>query len=282
MIKEEKVKELEILATQIRIETVKEMGHLGFGHLGGALSIADTIAVLYGGVMKYDPKNPKWKDRDWLVCSKGHAGPAIYATLAMKGFFPMEELLTLNKPGTNLPSHCDMNKTIGIDMTTGSLGQGASLAMGVAMGNRMDKRESTTYLILGDGELQEGQVWEAALFAAHQKLDNLIAFVDYNKQQLDGCTEDICDLGDVGRKFEGFGWHVQDINGTNVKAIYEAIERAKWAKGMPSVIVLHTVKGQGVSFVEGKVDNHHVTISKEQMVQALKELSEKLEKVVAK
>lgn len=282
MISQEKIKELEIFATQIRIETVKEMGNLGFGHLGGALSVADTIAVLYGEAMRYDPKNPKWEDRDWLVCSKGHAGPAIYATLAMKGFFPMEELLTLNKPGTNLPSHCDMNKTIGIDMTTGSLGQGASLAMGVALGNQMDGRDSTTYLILGDGEIQEGQVWEAALFAAHRKLDNLITFVDYNKQQLDGCTEDICDLGDIGRKFEGFGWHVQDIDGSNVKAIYEAIEKAKNEKGRPSVIVLHTIKGQGASFVEGKVDNHHVTISKEQMEQALAELNEKMEKVVAK
>lgn len=282
MITEQKIKELEIFAANIRIETVKEMGNLGFGHLGGALSIVETLAVLYGGVMKIDPKNPGWEDRDWLVCSKGHAGPAIYATLALKGYFPIEELLTLNKPGTNLPSHCDRNKTIGIDMTTGSLGQGSSLAAGVALGNRMDGRESSTYLILGDGEIQEGQVWEAALFAAQRKLDNLIAFVDYNKQQLDGFTTDICDIGDVAAKFESFGWYAQDINGGCISDIYEAIEKAKQVKGHPSVIVLNTKKGRGCSFVEGKVDNHHVTISKEQMEQALIELNEQLEKAVAK
>lgn len=282
MINHQKIKELELFATEIRIETVKEMGTLGFGHLGGALSVTDTIAVLYGAVMKYDPRNPKWEDRDWLVCSKGHAGPAIYATLAMKGFFPKEELKTLNKPGTNLPSHCDRNKTIGIDMTTGSLGQGSSLAAGVALGNKMDGRKNTTYLIVGDGEIQEGQVWEAVMFAGHHKLDNLITFVDYNRQQLDGFTEDICDLCEIAPKFESFGWHAQTVDGHSVKEIYEAIEKAKKTKGKPSVIVLNTIKGKGASFVEGKVDNHHVTISKEQMEQALAELNEKLEKAVAK
>jgi transketolase len=282
MLSKEKIQELEIFATKIRIETVKEMGNLGFGHLGGALSVAEALAVLYGGVMKIDPKNPKWEDRDWLVCSKGHAGPAIYATLAMKGYFPMEDLLTLNKPGTNLPSHCDMNKTVGIDMTTGSLGQGSSLAMGVALGHKLDDKDNTIFLILGDGELQEGQVWEAVLFAAQRKLDNLITFVDYNKQQLDGFCEDICDLGDVAKKFESFDWHAQEIDGSNIKEIYEAIEKAKEVKGKPSVIVLNTIKGKGCTFVEGKVDNHHVTISKEQMEQALIELNEKLEKAVVK
>lgn len=282
MISEQKIKEQELFATQIRIETIKEMGNLGFGHLGGAMSVVETLAVLYGGVMNIDPKNPKWEDRDWLVCSKGHAGPAIYATLAMKGYFPMEELLTLNKPGTNLPSHCDRNKTTGIDMTTGSLGQGSSLAVGVAMGNRLDGRKSTTYLILGDGEIQEGQVWEAALLAAHQKLDNLITFVDYNKQQLDGYTKDICDMGDIAAKFKSFGWYAQDIDGSNIKEIHEAIEKAKSEKGKPSVIVLNTIKGKSCSFVEGKIDNHHVTISKKQMEEALTQLNEKLGKAVVK
>ncbi len=282
MISDQKIKELEKFAAEIRIETIKEMGNLGFGHLGGAMSVVETLAVLYGGVMKIDPENPNWEDRDWLVCSKGHAGPAIYATLAIKGYFPMEELETLNKPGTNLPSHCDRNKTVGIDMTTGSLGQGASLAMGVALGNRMDGRENTVYLILGDGELQEGQVWEGALFAGHRKLDNLIAFVDNNKQQLDGYTEDICRMGDVAAKFESFGWHAQDIDGSNVAEIFEAVEKAKNVKGKPSVIVLDTVKGKGCCFAEGIVDNHHVTINKEQMEQALSVLNEKKEKAVVK
>jgi len=282
MLSKDKVKELEIFATKIRIETVKAIGNLGFGHLGGAMSIVETLAVLYGEVMNIDPKNPSWEDRDWLVCSKGHAGPAVYAALALKGYFPVEELMTLNKPGTKLPSHCDRNKTVGIDMTTGSLGQGASLAAGIALGNRMDGRKNTTYLILGDGEIQEGQVWEMVLFAAHQKLDNLIAFVDYNKQQLDGYTKDICDLGDVAWKFESFGWYAQSIDGNNIPEIYEAVQKAKSTKGKPSVIVLNTVKGKGCSFIEGKVDNHHITISKEQMEQALAELYAKLEEVVAK
>ena len=282
MINETKIKELERFATQIRIETIKEMGNLGFGHLGGALSIAETLAVLYGAVMRIDPKNPGWEERDWLVCSKGHAGPAIYATLALKGYFPMEELLTLNRPGTHLPSHCDRNKTVGIDMTTGSLGQGSSLAVGVALGNRMDERKSTTYLILGDGELQEGQIWEAVLLAAQHKLDNLIALVDNNQQQLDGYTKNINDLGDIAHKFDSFGWSAQSIDGANVAKIYEAIERAKQVKGKPSVIVLNTIKGKGCSFVEGKVDNHHVTISPEQMEQALTELNQQLAKAVVK
>ncbi|MGI6777790.1 MAG: transketolase [Acetivibrionales bacterium] len=280
MISQEKVKELEVFALKIRIETLKEIGNLGFGHLGGAMSIVDTLAVLYGGVMNIDPKNPKWEDRDWLVCSKGHAGPAIYAALALKGYFPIEQLKTLNKPGTSLPSHCDKNLTTGIDMTTGSLGQGSSAAVGIALGNRLDGRKNTTYLILGDGELQEGQVWEAALLAAQQKLDNLIAFVDYNKQQLDGYTKDINDLGDVKAKFESFGWNAREIDGHNVKEIYEAVENAKKAKGKPSVIVLHTVKGKGCCFAEEIVDNHHMTVSGQQMEEALAILEEKLDKAV--
>lgn len=280
MLTDAKIKELEVFANDIRIETVREMGGLGFGHLGGALSVAEVLSVLYNGTMRIDPKNPEWGDRDWLVCSKGHAGPAIYAALAMKGYFPVEELTTLNKPGTNLPSHCDRNRTTGIDMTTGSLGQGSSLAAGVALGNRLNGKDNYTYLILGDGELQEGQVWEAVLFAAQRKLDHLIAFVDNNKQQLDGFTDDICGLGDIAGKFEAFGWDAQSIDGADVKAINEAVEIAKTVKGKPSVIVLDTVKGKGCSFVEGKVDNHHVTISREQMEQALLELKENREKVV--
>ncbi len=274
---QEKIRELEKFAVQIRVETLKEIGTLGFGHLGGAMSIVDTLAVLYGGVMNIDPQNPSWEERDWLVCSKGHAGPAVYAALALRKFFPMEELETLNKPGTRLPSHCDRNLTTGIDMTTGSLGQGASLAVGIALGNRLDGRTSYTYLILGDGEIQEGQVWEAVLYAAHQKLDNLIAFVDYNKKQLDGYTKDINDLGDIKAKFESFGWHAQEVDGSSVREIYEAIEKAKGAKGRPSVIVLHTVKGKGCRFAENAFLNHHMTVSKEQMAEAIAELEQQLQ-----
>lgn len=256
-------------AAEIRYETLKEFEHLGFGHVGGAMSIIETLAVLYGGMMKIDPKNPGWEERDWLICSKGHAGPSVYATLAIKGYFPKEMLLTLNQGGTNLPSHCDRNKTPGIDMTTGSLGQGMSTAIGVALGNRLDKRNNWTYLILGDGELDEGQVWEGVLFANHFKLDNLIAFVDYNKQQLDGYTKDIMDVGDVAAKFASFGWHTQSIDGADTTAIYKAIEAAKASKGVPSVIVLNTHKGRGCTFAEGIVDNHHMSFTKEQSGQAV-------------
>lgn len=280
MISPEKNKELKEFALKIRMETMKAIGTLGFGHVGGALSIADTIAVLYGGTMKVDPKNLHWEERDWLVCSKGHAGPAIYAALALKGFFPLEELKTLNKPGTHLPSHCDRNLTPGIDMTTGSLGQGSSLAVGVALGHRLDGRENYTYLILGDGELQEGQVWEAVLYAAQAKLDHLITFVDHNKKQLDGFVQSINDVGSIKDKFKSFHWQAQEIDGSDVAAIYEAIEKAKVAKGRPSLIVLETVKGKGWSFAEKAVSNHHMTVSPEQMAEALAELEEELAKAV--
>lgn len=280
MLSKEKVKELKVLAIKIRMETMRAMGTLGFGHLGGALSIADTIAVLYGGIMKIDPKNPKWEERDWLVSSKGHAGPGIYAALALKGFFPVEELLTLNKPGTHFPSHCDRNLTIGVDMTTGSLGQGASTSVGVALGHKYNGKDNFTYLILGDGETQEGQVWEAVSFAGARKLDNLIAFVDNNKQQLDGFTSNVHEIFDFKAKFESFGWDAVDVDGSDVEQIYEAVEAAKLRRGKPSVIVLDTIKGKGVSFVEGKEKNHHVEISKAQMEEALAELQIELDKAV--
>lgn len=280
MLSLDKTRELESFALNIRMETIRAIGTLGFGHMGGAMSIADTVAVLYGGIMSIDPQNPKWEDRDWLVCSKGHAGPAIYSALALKGYFPKGDLLTLNIPGTHFPSHCDRNLTTGIDMTTGSLGQGASTALGVALGNRLKGKNSYTYLILGDGEIQEGQVWEAVMCAAQQKIDHIIAFVDYNKQQLDGYTKDINDLGDIKAKFESFGWYGQSVDGHNVEEIYHAIEKAKENKGKPSVIVLNTIKGKGCCFAEGILSNHHITVSKEQMEDALKALENKLEEVV--
>ncbi len=278
MLSKEKIRELEQFSMKIRIETLKEIGNLGFGHLGGAMSVVETLAVLYGAAMNIDPQNPNWEDRDWLVCSKGHAGPAIYAALALKGYFPVEDLMTLNTPGTKLPSHCDRNKTTGVDMTTGSLGQGASSAVGIALGNRMNGRKSSTYLILGDGELQEGQVWEAVMFAAHRKLDNLIAFVDNNKQQLDGFTRDINDTGDIKAKFGSFGWDVQEVDGADVAGIYEAVARAKNVTGKPAVIILDTIKGKGCSFAEGVLDNHHMVVKKELIDLEVACLQEKLEK----
>ena len=198
----EKNKELRVFAEEIRVETLKELANLGFGHIGGSMSVVELLAVLYGREMRLDPQNPQGEDRDKLVMSKGHAGPAVYATLALKGYFPREELLTLNQGGTHFPSHCDRLKTTGVDMTTGSLGQGISTACGLALGNRiLGRNDAYVYLVLGDGECDEGQVWEVAAFAAHQMLDHLIAFVDQNKQQLDGSTDDVMYMGDMDDKF---------------------------------------------------------------------------------
>ncbi len=263
MLQTEELKHLETFAKAIRLWTLKEIKQLGFGHIGGAASVVDTLAVLYGKEMKVDPQNPKWPDRDYLVCSKGHAGPSIYATLALKGFFPLDQLMTLNTNGTKLPSHCDRNLTTGIDMTTGSLGQGVSTAIGIALGNRLDKRSNYTYLIIGDGELNEGQVWEGAMFAAHHKLSNLIAFVDENKKQLDGYTKDISNPGSIEEKFRAFGWHATTIKGNDIDAIYTAIKAAKAVTDQPSCIVLDTVKGEGFPFVVNTEANHHMRFSED-------------------
>ena len=262
-------KELRVFAEEIRVTTLRELGHIGFGHIGGAMSIVEVLAVLYGKEMRYDPKNPKWPDRDKLVISKGHAGPALYATLALKGFFPLEMLSELNQGGGRLPSHCDRSKTPGVDMTTGSLGQGISTAIGIALGNRMDKRDSYTYLILGDGECNEGQIWEGAMFAPFHKLSRLIVFVDLNKQQLDGFTSEVLDMGDMVDKFKAFGWHTQKIDGHNIDEITAAISAAKAESELPSVIILNTIKGHGCSFAEGIAGNHHMNFKPEQMSEAL-------------
>jgi transketolase len=272
MLSNTKIQELKRFSKQIQIETIKMIAHLGVGHLGGSLSISDVLAVLYGSQMKYEPKNPQWEERDWLIVSKGHSGPGVYAALALKGFMPLSELDTLNRPGTKLPSHCDRNLTPGIDMTTGSLGQGASTAAGVALAHKMNGAVNRIYLILGDGEINEGQVWEMALFAAHRKLSNLTAFVDYNKLQLDGPTSQICDLGDVAAKFREFGWYAQSIDGHDVMAINDAIDNAKQQTEKPSMIVLNTIKGNGWSGSANKVSSHSMTVSEAQLAEALVEM----------
>lgn len=264
------IKDLNKLAANIRITILKGLRELECGHVGGAMSMVELMAALYGECMNINPENPKWEERDWYIQSKGHAGPAIYATLAIKGYFPMDEILTINMGGTNLPSHCDRNKTLGIDMTTGSLGQGMSTAIGVALGNKLKKKDNSyTYLLLGDGECNEGQVWEGALFAPQHKLDHLIAFVDNNGKQLDGYCKDICDMGDLRQKFEDFGWHAQDVDGHDIKAIVDAVDRAKSVTGKPSMIILHTEKGKGCTFAEGVFFNHHVKFTKEQADDAI-------------
>jgi len=273
-------KELRVIAEGIRLVTLQTLASFGAGHIGGAMSIVETLAVLYGCELRCDPSNPQWEGRDRLVLSKGHAGPALYATLSLKGFFPKEMLSELNKGGGRLPSHCDRNKTPGVDMTTGSLGQGISAAIGMALGNRMNGSDSITYLIMGDGECNEGQVWEGAMFAAHHKLDNLIAFVDCNKQQLDGYTKDVLDMGDIGEKFKAFGWFVQKVDGHDTGAILDAVEAAKAHKGSPSVIILDTIKGYG-TFAAGLENNHHMSLTKEQIEDAIREVTERLEEAKA-
>ncbi len=272
-----KEKELRVFAEEIRTETLWELGNLGFGHVGGSMSIVETLAVLYGDQMKYDAKNPKWEDRERLVISKGHSGPALYATLSLKGFFPREMLKELNQGGGRLPSHCDMNKTPGVDMTTGSLGQGISSAIGIALARRLNGSNDYTYLIIGDGECNEGQIWEGAMFAPAHKLDKLIMFVDVNGQQLDGYTKDVLDMGDIGSKFLSFGWFVQEVNGHDIAAIYDAVIAAKEEAGRPSAIILHTRKGNGCSFAECVEGNHHMNFTPEQMNEAIAGAKKRLE-----
>ena len=260
---------LKAKATDLRISTIHEIAHLGNGHIGGAMSIIEVLTYLYFHEMNIDPSNPAMEGRDRFVCSKGHAGPAVYATLAEKGYFPKEWLMTLNQGGTNLPSHCDMLKTPGIDFTTGSLGQGASAAVGIALGQRLKGESSYTYLMLGDGESQEGQVWEAAEFASTQKLGNLIAFTDFNRQQLDGYTEDIICMDNIDTRWLGFNWHVQRINGHDFKQIDHAVQCAKEVKDRPSMIILDTVKSKGYLPGEGIKANHSMTVSHEDEERAI-------------
>ena len=254
-------RELEVFAAEIRIALLEELKDRGFGHIGGSLSICDLLAVLYGKVMNYKVEDPKWADRDKLVCSKGHAGPAVYATLALKGFFPKEELSTLNRPGTKLPSHCDKNKTIGVDCTTGSLGQGTSQAVGMALGDKLKGRPSRTFLIVGDGEIDEGQCWEAAMFTAAKKVNNLVWIVDDNKKQLDGPTAEILPSGDLRAKFEAFGFDAVRVDGHDVEALYEAL--TKEAADKPIAIIMDNVKGRGVKAVEETASNHSMTVNAE-------------------
>lgn len=264
-------------AFQIRSATIREIASFGSGHIGGAMSICDLLALLYFNKMNVDPKNPKKDDRDRLVVSKGHAGPAVYATLALKGFFPMEMLSTLNQGGTNLPSHCDMLKTPGIDFTAGSLGQGFSAAMGIALGNRVKGVDATVYTIIGDGESQEGQIWEAAEFAGAQKLDKVIAFEDLNGQQLDGYTKDIIpeEAESVRKRWESFGWDTTVVDGHDVEALDNAIENAKKTEGKPHMIVMITQKSRGYVFGEGVKANHSMPVKPEQAEEAIKVLEER-------
>lgn len=257
----------------IRRLIINEIGKLGVGHVGGSLSVVEALVVLYYKEMNINPANPKMEGRDRFVLSKGHAGPAVYAVLADRGYFDVSELDTLNQPETNLPSHCDMLLTPGIDMTAGSLGQGISCAVGMAKASKIKKDNAYIYAIVGDGECQEGQVWEAAMAAAQFKLNNLIAFVDNNRMQIDGNTDDVISVAPLAEKWASFGWNVQSIDGHDIEAIHNAILQAKKVQDKPSMIVLNTVKGKGVPFIEAMgAANHSMPMTQEDTQRALEEL----------
>lgn len=276
--KNETLNRLKLLASEIRLETMKIIASKGNGHVGGSLSIADVLAVLYGEVMRYKPEDPDWKERDWLVLSKGHAGPAMYAALGIVGYYQREDAYHLNEAGSDFPSHTDHSKTKGVDLTTGSLGQGISQAVGAALGNKMQGIDSHVFVICGDGECDEGQVWEAAQFAAHYHLDNLIGFVDNNGRQLDGTVEEVMSHGKgIGAKFDAFGWEVIDVkDGNDVKEILEAIHRAYEIKDKPTMIILNTVKGKGIDFAETSGE-HSSTLNAEQWEEVIAEAERKYE-----
>lgn len=266
------IQELELIATDIRKDIITMITEAGSGHPGGSLSAADILTVLYFHEMNVDSSNPQWEDRDRFTLSKGHAAPVLYAVLAKKGFFPREELFKLRKIDSMLQGHPDMKGTPGVDMSTGSLGQGFSASCGMAISAKIDKKDFRVYTLLGDGELQEGIVWEAAMLAAHYKLDNLTAIVDYNGLQIDGANEEILSVNPITDKFKAFGWNVIEIDGHCIGDIITSINKAKQVKGIPTVIVAKTIKGKGVSFMEDKVEWHGSAPKEDQKLQALKEL----------
>lgn len=267
--------ELARIANDMRIDIVRSIASAGSGHPGGSLSCIDILAVLYfGGVLDHDPTDPGKPDRDRFILSKGHAAPALYAALAHAGYFPVEELASLRKLGSRLQGHPDSNLLPGVEVSTGSLGQGLSISAGMACGLKLDGSPATVFTVLGDGECQEGQVWEAAMFAAHRSLDNLVAIVDRNGLQIDGPCEDVCDLGDVRAKFEAFGWDAREVDGHDLDALRAALLEAKASRaGKPHALVARTVKGKGVSFMENSCGWHGKAPNAEQLADALDDLS---------
>ena len=264
--------ELQKTATKVRIGIIKGVHAAKAGHPGGSLSCADIITYLYFNEMNIDPKNPKMEKRDRFVLSKGHAAPALYSVLAHRGFFPAEELITLRKYDSRLQGHPDMKGIPGVDMSSGSLGQGISAAVGMALSSKHFESGFRVYTVLGDGEIEEGQVWEAAMFAGNKKLDNLVAFVDFNNLQIDGTCDEVNSPSPIDKKFEAFGWNVITIDGHDFDQIEAALNEAKQVKGKPTAIVAKTVKGKGVSFMENAVNWHGSAPNDEQTKIALDEL----------
>ena len=266
------VAEMEAIAKRLRRLIITMIGKAGSGHPGGSLSAVEILTTLYFKVLRHKPSDPRWPDRDRFILSKGHAAPALYATLAECGYFPADELLTLRQMDSCLQGHTDCNLTPGVEMSAGTLGQGLSFAIGVALAGRLNRRNYRTYVLLGDGECDEGQVWEAAMAAAHFKVGNLVAIVDNNGIQLDGWNRDIMNLEPFPAKWQAFGWHVIEVDGHDFRQLTDAFEQAKLVKGQPTVIIAHTVKGKGVSFMENNPDFHGKAPSAAEVQIALREL----------
>ncbi len=264
-------------AIKIRRMTLEEIADLGVGHIGGCMSVVEILVHLYYKTMSVDPDNPRDGKRDKFVLSKGHAGPALYAVLADMGFFPESWLGTLNRGGTNLPSHCDMNRTPGIDMTTGSLGQGLSAAVGMVLGHRMRDLPGRVFALLSDGDLNEGQTWEAAMFAAMHGLTDLTAFVDYNRMQIDGASIDVMNITNQVDRWTSFGWHAREVDGHDFTAIGAALDSALSQHDRPSMIILDTIKGKGMPFCEGDYTNHNMLVSQQNRHEGLASLQKEEE-----
>jgi transketolase len=266
------VSQMEAIAKRLRRHIVTMIGKVGSGHPGGSLSAVEIVSTLYFKVMRHKPSDPRWKDRDRFILSKGHAAPMLYAVLAECGYFPVEELATLRQMGSRLQGHTDSTLTPGVEMSAGALGQGLSFAIGIALAGRLNSQDYRVYVLLGDGECDEGQVWEAAMAAAHFRVDNLVAVVDNNGLQIDGCNCDVMDLGHLDKKWQAFGWHVIEADGHDYPQLIDAFDRARMIKGQPVVIIAHTIKGKGVSFMENNADFHGKAPNEEEVKRALKEL----------
>ena len=265
---------LKEIARKMRVNIVRMTNAAGSGHPGGSLSSAEIFTALYFNVMNHDSGNPNWDERDRFVLSKGHVCPGLYAAMAQSGYFPEEELLTLRKLGSRLQGHPHMTYLPGLEASTGSLGQGLSIAVGMALGLKMDKKSNRVYCLMGDGEQDEGQIWEAVMSAGHFKLDNLVGIIDKNRLQIDGFTKDVMDVDPLDKKYESFKWHVIEIDGHDMMAVIKAFEDAENVKGKPTVIIANTIKGKGVSFMEGLAGWHGKAPNDEEMKIALKELGE--------
>lgn len=272
---EKEIKRLKEMCKSVREDIVTMTHDAGSGHPGGSLSAVEIMTALYfGGIMQVDPENPDWEDRDRFILSKGHVAPVVYSVLARRGFFPVSAMKTLRRMGSILQGHPHMASTPGLDCSAGSLGQGLSVANGIAMAFRKKQKKQRVYCLMGDGELQEGQIWEAAMTAPQHKLDNVCAIVDYNHVQLDGTIEEIKDLGDLALKWKAFGWNVIETDGNDIASVIDAFELAKTIKGRPSLILAHTIKGKGVSFMENDCNWHGTAPDDEQLAAALKEIRE--------